>query len=278
MTLVLNVSPFKTEPGKGCAPSLALPLAVGLRASARAVPCRGGSSARSVRGPGAGLRDRAHGRTCRSDPGSQGRPVCLCQRGGDRDLQGAFSDAAGSHIQAAGRQPASVRWAGTAEHGVHPRVFRRTGPRASRRNPSQHRGGRERRLSTIPMDALERVEVIRGGGSTVYGSNAMGGVVNLTSKAPEGGPESSALFSYGSWDTLKGAATTRGSVKGVDYLLSGTYLQSDRRLHLRDIRSDSGRPGGPVRAKRRHGSIMTSLPSTSLPAPDSLRGKDSRST
>jgi len=82
-------------------------------------------------------------------------------------------------------------------------------------------------MSTIPLDALERFEVVRGGGSTVYGPNAMGGVVNLSSKAQEGGPESSALFSYGSWDTLKGAATTRGAVKGVNYLLSATYLQSE---------------------------------------------------
>ena len=82
-------------------------------------------------------------------------------------------------------------------------------------------------LSTIPMDALEKFEVVRGGGSTVYGPNAMGGVVNLVSKAPDGGPESSALFSYGSWNTLKGAATSRGAVKGVDYLLSATYLGSD---------------------------------------------------
>lgn len=82
-------------------------------------------------------------------------------------------------------------------------------------------------LSTIPMDALERFEVIRGGGGTVYGPNAMGGVVNLVSKSPGGEPESSALFSYGSWNTLKGAATSRGTLKGVDYLLSATYLQSD---------------------------------------------------
>jgi iron complex outermembrane receptor protein len=82
-------------------------------------------------------------------------------------------------------------------------------------------------MSTIPLDALERFEVVRGGGNTVYGPNAMGGVVNLVSKSSDGRPESSALFSYGSWDTLKGAATTRGTVKGVDYLLSGTYLQSD---------------------------------------------------
>lgn len=82
-------------------------------------------------------------------------------------------------------------------------------------------------LSTIPMDALERFEVVRGGGSTVYGPNAMGGVVNLVSKAPDGDPESSALFSYGSWNTIKGAATTQGAVKGVDYLLSATYLGSD---------------------------------------------------
>ncbi len=82
-------------------------------------------------------------------------------------------------------------------------------------------------LSTIPLDALERFEVVRGGGSTVYGPNAMGGVVNLVTKSPEGPPESSALFSYGSWDTLKGAATTRGAVKGADYLFSATYLQSE---------------------------------------------------
>ena len=82
-------------------------------------------------------------------------------------------------------------------------------------------------LSTIPMDTLKTVEVVRGGGSTVYGPNAMGGVVNLSSKPLGGEPESSALFSYGSWDTLKGAAATRGTVKGVDYLLSATYLGSD---------------------------------------------------
>ena len=81
-------------------------------------------------------------------------------------------------------------------------------------------------LSTIPLDALERFEVVRGGGSTLYGPNAMGGVVNLVSKSSEGPPESNALFSYGSWDTLKGAATSLGKVKGVDYLVSGTYLQS----------------------------------------------------
>jgi vitamin B12 transporter len=82
-------------------------------------------------------------------------------------------------------------------------------------------------LSTIPLDAIERFEVIRGGGSTIYGPNAMGGVVNLVPKSPKGVPESNALFSYGSWDTLKGAATSMGKVKGLDYLVSGTYLQSD---------------------------------------------------
>jgi iron complex outermembrane recepter protein len=36
----------------------------------------------------------------------------------------------------------------------------------------------------VPMEALERVEILRGSGSTQYGSDAVGGVVNLISAAP----------------------------------------------------------------------------------------------
>jgi len=51
---------------------------------------------------------------------------------------------------------------------------------------------------------LERVEVIRGPGSLLYGSNAMGGVVNIITRKFEGeGRESRARISYGSYNTQK---------------------------------------------------------------------------
>src|SRR5204863_302691 len=40
----------------------------------------------------------------------------------------------------------------------------------------------------LPLEGLERIEVIRGAGSALYGSSAMGGVVNLVPKRGRGEP------------------------------------------------------------------------------------------
>ena len=41
-------------------------------------------------------------------------------------------------------------------------------------------------LNTLPSDAIERIEVLKGGGSALYGTNALGGVVNIITKAGAG--------------------------------------------------------------------------------------------
>lgn len=41
-------------------------------------------------------------------------------------------------------------------------------------------------IEQIPTNMVERVEVVRGGGSALYGSSAIGGVVNIITKAPTG--------------------------------------------------------------------------------------------
>lgn len=40
-------------------------------------------------------------------------------------------------------------------------------------------------LEQIPINMIERIEVIRGGGSSLYGSSAIGGVVNVITKVPK---------------------------------------------------------------------------------------------
>lgn len=50
---------------------------------------------------------------------------------------------------------------------------------------------------TIPMDNIERIEIIKGGSSVIYGNNALGGVVNVVTKRPTEKPTLSFYGNYG---------------------------------------------------------------------------------
>lgn len=59
-------------------------------------------------------------------------------------------------------------------------------------------------LNDIPVDNIERVEVLRGAASSIYGGHAVGGVVNITTKeAKKEGTTATANLSYGSHNTWK---------------------------------------------------------------------------
>jgi len=59
------------------------------------------------------------------------------------------------------------------------------------------------------MSSAERIEVLRGPASSLYGSNAMGGIINVITRKPSmKGIESSLSASYGSFETLQLNATT----------------------------------------------------------------------
>lgn len=72
-------------------------------------------------------------------------------------------------------------------------------------------------LSRIPTAALDRLEVLRGGASARYGPGAMGGVVNLVTKSPDG----SKVFGAASQGSF---ATTQLSVGGSSSVLGGEGL------------------------------------------------------
>lgn len=59
-----------------------------------------------------------------------------------------------------------------------------------RLNNSTYRFGNHPYLTTVDNHMLERLEVVRGPGSVLYGSDAMGGTVNLVTRSPSTGGES----------------------------------------------------------------------------------------
>ena len=77
-------------------------------------------------------------------------------------------------------------------------------------------------LEQIPAGMVDRVEVVRGGGSALYGSNAIGGVVNIITKEPVRNSlnisQNTQLIGGKSWDNntnLNGSFVTSDSKIGV---------------------------------------------------------------
>lgn len=74
----------------------------------------------------------------------------------------------------------------------------------------------------------ERVEVLRGPASVLYGSNAMGGVVNIvTRRMQEQGVKTDAILGYGSFNTLQSELTNRIRSGRFTSIVSGSYNRTD---------------------------------------------------
>ena len=80
----------------------------------------------------------------------------------------------------------------------------------------------------------ERVEVLRGPASVLYGSNAMGGVINIvTRKMQQDGIRTHANAGYGSYNTLQSEVTNRIRKGRFTSIVSGSYNRTDG--HRKDM-------------------------------------------
>jgi hemoglobin/transferrin/lactoferrin receptor protein len=94
-----------------------------------------------------------------------------------------------------------------------------------RMNNAIYRGGHLQNVITVDQNILERVEVLNGSASTLYGSDALGGVIVMQSKMPKLYANSSSLKSSGNV-MLKYANANTDKTLHIDFNLGNNKLAS----------------------------------------------------
>ena len=80
---------------------------------------------------------------------------------------------------------------------------------------------------SLPLDNTSRVEILRGPQSTLYGSDALTGVVNIISLRGEGKPVVNFGIEGGSYNSYKGTITSLGAIDKFNYSAAFSRTKSD---------------------------------------------------
>ncbi len=79
----------------------------------------------------------------------------------------------------------------------------------------------------IPLQQIERIEIVRGPRSSLYGSEAIGGVIQIFTRKGGGELSSFAAVGGGSYRTFDGAAGVSGGGKQSWFNVSGNFIETD---------------------------------------------------
>jgi vitamin B12 transporter len=82
-------------------------------------------------------------------------------------------------------------------------------------------------FSMLDTGAIQRIEVLRGPQSALYGSDAIGGVVNIITRSGGGDPQFNVRTEAGRYGTLATSGSFTGGFGPWSYAFSGTRQQSD---------------------------------------------------
>ncbi len=79
----------------------------------------------------------------------------------------------------------------------------------------------------IPKETIERIEIVRGPTSAMYGSEGLGGVVHIITKKPKSQRQTSLNVTAGTGDTYSGSAYHSQRFNDLGLMLAGGYEESD---------------------------------------------------
>ena len=93
----------------------------------------------------------------------------------------------------------------------------------------------------VPTDLIDHIEILRGTGSTLYGPNAVGGVINIVTR--DRGATATARVGSGSFGTVNASLARTGSIGGVGLQAGGDFAKSDGSRPGTDYRVSQARLG-----------------------------------
>lgn len=92
-------------------------------------------------------------------------------------------------------------------------------------DPSSTAGGYG--FSNLLLDDIDRIEILRGPQSILWGSDAIGGVVNVRTRRPAEPLEGSVAVEAGTHDTVSGRAGVGGTSEAIDWRLAASRFTTD---------------------------------------------------
>jgi vitamin B12 transporter len=78
-------------------------------------------------------------------------------------------------------------------------------------------------LSNLPVQTIERIDVVKGASSVLYGANAMGGVINIITRKAGGNRGIRFNGEYGSGKSAQLGTALQGHLGKIRYFVGGTY-------------------------------------------------------
>jgi len=82
-------------------------------------------------------------------------------------------------------------------------------------------------LEHIMLDSVERIEVVRGNVSSLYGSEAIGGVIQIFTKQGHGDPALNVSAGFGSYGTQRESAGVSGAVDNTSFRVNAGHIKTD---------------------------------------------------
>jgi vitamin B12 transporter len=82
-------------------------------------------------------------------------------------------------------------------------------------------------IDQLLLDEIDRIEIVRGPGSAMYGSDAIGGVVQIFTKRGQGAPAANATVGFGNEGTQRYALGYGGNAGPWQFSFNGSYFRTD---------------------------------------------------